>query len=123
MDKKILAELKEILEREKIMAEKSLEKFATKDEKNKGDWDTRFPRWGAESGGSDLERSADEVEEYSTLLPLEHSLEIKLRDVNYALDRIEKGKYGKCERCKKDIPIERLKISPEARFCVKCDKK
>jgi RNA polymerase-binding transcription factor DksA len=123
MDKKLLQELKERLEKEKATIEKELEKFAKKDEKLKGDWDTRFPQWDGKSGGSAMEEEADEVEEYSTLLPIEHSLEKKLQDVNLALENIKKGKYGICRKCHKPIEIERLKIYPEAKTCVKCREK
>lgn len=124
MQKKLLEELEEKLETQKTALEKELEKFAQKDKKLKGDWDTRFPNWnGGESGGAALETAADEVEEYSTLLSLEHSLETRLRDVNSALEKIKKGTYGKCDNCGKEIPEERLKIHPEARFCIKCETK
>jgi len=122
MDKKLLNELKEKLEKEKTVLEKELEKFAEKDKTVPGDWDTRFPHWDGDSGGSSLERAADEVEEYGNLLPVEHGLETRLRDINLALEKIEKGKYGKCEKCGKDIPEERLKVYPEARTCDKCKK-
>jgi DnaK suppressor protein len=50
-------------------------------------------------------------------------MELRLVDVNSALEKIKKGTYGKCENCGKDIDIERLKVYPEAKFCVKCEKK
>lgn len=122
MEKKILLRLKEKLEKEKETIEKELNKFAKKDEKLKGDWDTRFPHWDGDFGGSALERAANEVEEYSTLLAIEHSLETKFRNINLALEKIKKGTYGKCEKCKKEIKEKRLKITPEARFCLECEK-
>jgi len=118
-----LKDIKKKLEKEKKAIEEELKSFAKKDEKLKGDWDTRFPYWNGESGGSRLEKAADEVEEYSTLLPIEYSLETRLKDIDLALEKIKKGKYGKCEKCKKEIPEERLKIYPEARFCLKCTPK
>jgi len=108
------------LEKDKSSLEKELQKFAKKDEKLKGDWDTRFPHWNGDSGSSALERAADEVEEYSTLLPIEHNLELRLKDVDLALEKIKMGKYGACENCGKAIDEERLKVHPEARFCLKC---
>ncbi len=33
---------------------------------------------------------------------------------------IDKGKYGICERCSKEIPTERLEVQPEATLCVTC---
>jgi DnaK suppressor protein len=124
MQKELIKTLKEKLEGEKAGIEKELGKFAKKDQNLKGDWDTKFPNWGTESGGSSsLEKSADEVEEYVTLLPIEHSLELKLEGINSALEKIEKGSYGSCEKCKKDIEEERLKVTPEAKFCIKCEGK
>jgi len=121
VNKKLLNELKTQLEKEKRTIEEELKKFAEKDEKLKGDWDTRFPKWdGSETGSAALEKAADEVEEYSTLLPIEHSLELRLKNINLALEKIEKGRYGNCEKCGKEIDEKRLKISPEARFCLKC---
>jgi len=132
MDKRLLQELKLKLEKEKEVLERELKSFAEKDKKLKGDWDTRFPHLGDEAGGASLEKAADEVEEYSTRLPIEYTLEIKLKNVNLALEKIKKvakgellqehGKYGICEKCGKPISSKRLKISPEARFCLKCRK-
>ncbi len=118
MDKKFLKEIKERLEKEKTAIEKELEGFAKKDPKLKGDWDSLFPQFDK----GDLEEAADEVEEYSTRLPIEFSLELKLRDISLALEKIEKSRYGKCEKCGKLIPKDRLKIFPEARACNKCKK-
>jgi len=124
VNKKLIRELKESLEKKKMEIEGGLEKFAKRDEKLKGDWDTRFPHFnGGETGSAALEKAADEVEEYSTLLSIEYNLELRLKDINSALEKIEKGKYGVCEKCGKEIPIERLKIYPEARLCIECEKK
>ncbi len=108
-------ELKAKLEKEKAAIEKQLASFANKDPKLTDDWDTRYPQF----HGNQLEDEADEVEEYSNRLPVEHSLETKLRDIKIALKKIEKDKYGVCEKCKDPIDIERLKVYPEAKFCTK----
>ncbi len=121
INEKLIGELKKILEKEKAIAEDQLKKIAKKDEKLPGDWDTIFPKYdGGESGGAALEKAADEVEAYSTLLPIEHSLELRLKNIDSALEKIKKGKYGRCEECQKEIPAARLKVSPEAHFCLDC---
>jgi len=120
--KLFLRKIKEKLEKEKTVIEEELKGFTKRDVRLKGDWDTRFPHWDGEAGGSRLEKAADEVEEYSTLLPIEYSLETRLRDIDLALEKIKKGKYGICEKCGKQIPEEKLKVYPEARFCLKCQK-
>lgn len=121
MDKNLINELKTKLEKEKENIEKELMKFAEKDKDLKGDWDTRFPYQKAKSGSGSLEEEADEVEEYTTLLPIEYGLETKLKNINLALEKIKKNVYGKCEKCGKEISEERLKAIPEAKSCLKCE--
>ena len=111
-----LKKTKEKLEKEKTSIENSLKGFATKDKKLPGDWDVRFPKF----NGGNLEESADEVEEYENLLPIEFSLENRLKDINLALEKIKKGIYGKCEKCGKEISWERLEVYPGARMCNMC---
>ncbi len=114
-------EIKKDLEEKRNLIEQELKRFAKEDEKLKGDWDTKFPKLNG-AGNQTLEEAANEVEEYVTKLPIEHGLETRLRDINIALDKIEKRQYGKCEKCGKKIPKERLQACPEARFCLKCAK-
>ena len=45
-----------------------------------------------------------------------------LGEINYAIERVRAGTYGKCERCKKQIPKPRLNAIPYARYCVSCAK-
>jgi DnaK suppressor protein len=120
MIKYFLNKIKEKLKTEKLTIEKELEKFAKRDVKLKGDWDTKFPKYNSGSGSQLLEEAADEVEEYVTRLPIEYSLETRLKDISRALEKIKKGEYGKCEKCGKKIDKARLKIYPEARTCQKC---
>jgi DnaK suppressor protein len=42
-------------------------------------------------------------------------------DIDQALSRIEKGRYGYCKRCNKEIPAKRLELVPEAIYCVTCE--
>ncbi|MFO7945589.1 MAG: TraR/DksA C4-type zinc finger protein [Armatimonadota bacterium] len=45
-----------------------------------------------------------------------------LEAVNAALDKIEKGTYGICDRCGKNITKARLEFLPYASLCKKCRK-
>jgi len=124
MDKQFIEELKNKLEAQKKSLEKELETFAKKvippAGGPKGDWETKYPN--RENGN--MEEEADEVQEYGNMLPVEHSLELKLKDVNTALEKISaKGGYGVCEKCGKTIEKERLLACPEARICSECYKK
>lgn len=118
LDQTILASLKTQLQTIKEHLENELSSFATRDPNVKGDWDTKFPR----TPQGNLEEAADDVEEYSTRLHLEFSLENQLKAVDTALDKIEQGTYGTCEQCSKLIAQDRLAASPEARLCSECNK-
>jgi DnaK suppressor protein len=43
-----------------------------------------------------------------------------LFEIDHALQKVNQGKYGVCERCGKPIAKRRLKILPQARLCIKC---
>lgn len=118
MDTKIVEQFKEKLEKEKATLEKELAGFATEDKNIKGNWDAK--RTNTED--TDMEEKADEVEEYDNLLSLEHSLENKLQAVNSALEKIAQGNYGLCEKCGKEIEMERLSAYPEGKLCMNCNK-
>ncbi len=116
MKKEQLKKLEEKLLENKKSLEETLSHFAKKDDSMKSNWNTVFPK----VEGSDMEEKADEVEEYSSLLPVEHSLEIKLRNISEAIDKMKKGTYGKCEKCNKEIPLKRLQVTPEIKTCKEC---
>lgn len=42
----------------------------------------------------------------------------ELFDVNHALAKFEEGGYGICEETGEDIPLERLRVEPQARCIV-----
>ena len=44
----------------------------------------------------------------------------RLPRLEYALDLIDMGEYGKCERCQNWIPFARLKEQPETLLCASC---
>lgn len=44
----------------------------------------------------------------------------KLRRIEHALQLMRTSGYGQCRRCHEDIPYERLKVQPDALFCVPC---
>src|SRR3989338_5727355 len=113
MQKALIKKLKQDLEIKKSALEKELESFATKDKKTKDNWDVKR----IIVKDTDMEEKADEIEEYDNLLSLEHSLELKLKDVNLSLKKIATDGYGICEKCGKEIEEKRLLVCPEARLC------
>ena len=118
MNKELIETFKEKLENQKAALTKELDNFATEDKKLKNNWDAKYPN--RENGN--MEEEADEMQEYDNLLSLEHSLELKLKNVNSALEKIKNNAYGVCEKCGKEIDEERLQACPEARVCLKCKK-
>jgi len=50
-------------------------------------------------------------------------LQQRLRLINEALHRIDKGTYGRCERCGEEIDPARLEILPYTTLCIKCKQK
>ncbi len=68
----------------------------------------------------DAEEGDPDLIEREKNVALVSQLERKMDDVEAALRLIEKGKYGICERCGKEIPTERLEVRPDATLCVQC---
>ncbi len=114
LKQEILNELRGALVEEKKRLEGGLERIANPTE-NPGDYETRF-----EDLGTGSDENATEVEDYADKLAVENDLEKQLKDVNDALERMEKGAYGFCENCQQDIDIERLRAYPAARTCIRC---
>ncbi len=118
--KESLKQIEKKLKTERAAAETELLKIAVPNKNVPGDWQSKFPYGNSNSGAPSLERQADEVEEYTARLPLERNLEKKLASIDAAIAKINRGTYGKCEKCGKQIPLKRLEIFPEALFCVDC---
>lgn len=59
-----------------------------------------------------------EMQQEQSILVNEQAL---LSEVEHALERINKGTYGRCENCGQPIPEKRLEALPWAARCVKCE--
>ncbi len=117
--KEELEKFKKLLLEKKVKIERELERFAKKDPKLGGDYDTNFPDFGSHQS---IDEGALEVADYESSLSLEHNLELQLKDIDEALERIENGTYGRCQQdgCDDFIKKERLEVLPEAKYCMKC---
>jgi DnaK suppressor protein len=62
-------------------------------------------------------RAASQLEVH---VKLTASARMVLTDVEAALERMDRGGYGTCRRCRRPIAVERLHIVPQARFCGPC---
>jgi DnaK suppressor protein len=61
------------------------------------------------------------LREAQALLSLAVSARRKLIDVEEALGRLATGEFGRCEQCGAAIPAGLLALTPEARYCLRCD--
>lgn len=68
----------------------------------------------------DIADVASDSVERELLFELNDNEKRILGNVEDALQKIESGAYGVCEKCGKEIEIERLKAMPFAKFCIKC---
>jgi RNA polymerase-binding protein DksA len=69
--------------------------------------------------GLDVAHSLEEVEMEAGLI---ERYEDRLRAIDDAFNRLKRGRPGICEKCKQEIPIERLKAMPLAAYCIDCQK-
>lgn len=75
----------------------------------------------SDNAASDTE--AKEEISHERMQALEKELKTHKAEIEEALDRIKKGRYGKCLSCGKMIGNERLTIKPAALYCVECERK
>jgi RNA polymerase-binding transcription factor DksA len=61
---------------------------------------------------------ATETVERELDMTIREAAEASLRDVERALDRLEKGTYGVCLACSRPIADGRLEAKPEAEYCI-----
>ncbi|MFN3928130.1 MAG: TraR/DksA family transcriptional regulator [Thermoflexus sp.] len=66
---------------------------------------------------------ATDVMDQATRTALRRHLELRLREVEAALRRMEEGTYGICEVCGRPIDVARLKALPFAALCLECQSK
>lgn len=114
-DAAFITEIKEILNEEKDRLERELSQFAYKSDDD--DYSADFPNYGDEE-----DDNAREVADFTVNKTLEVTLEKKLRDVNAALDRIEKNTYGICKYTGQAIEKKRLLARPTSSSSVQAKK-
>ena len=73
-----------------------------------------------DAGFSDRSHS---TQERSRLISVVETLRSNLKDVERALERIDAGMYGVCERCGRPIDPDRLDARPWALLCIDCQQK
>ena len=74
--------------------------------------DVQFDEESGQGDSMNVERERD--------LALSAQALAAVEEIDRALEKIEAGTYGVCEKCGENIPKERLKALPYASLCVRC---
>jgi DnaK suppressor protein len=114
----LLATMKARLLSDKKKLESDLADLGSKDKADPTKTDATYP----ESGGNSDDDNASEITAYADEISIVDKLESELRDTVKALDAIEKGTYGICKYCGKEIDAKRLDARPTSSACIACKK-
>jgi DnaK suppressor protein len=69
---------------------------------------------------ADADDATSDLEEHDNAVAIIRGLERRLEAIDHALQRVQQGTYGICERCREPIDPARLEIVPEATLCMPC---
>lgn len=108
LDKK-LQELKLKLEKERKSLMRELKKLEQPEE------------FGGDPG--DLDEETDESEEFSLKISESQAVRERINEIDFLINKINKGTYGFCENCKGKISETNLKKDPELILCSVCNLK
>jgi RNA polymerase-binding transcription factor len=73
-----------------------------------------------DSAGDDQADTGTKTFEREQEISLANNILERITQVERAVERLEEGNYGWCERCGNAIPVERLAAFPSATLCVSC---
>lgn len=73
-----------------------------------------------DSAGDDQADTGTKTFEREQEISLANGIRDRMTQVERALERLDGGHYGYCERCGNPIPAERLAAFPSATLCVSC---
>ena len=106
MNKKLLANFKKILTQKKATLTNKLNS-------------KKIDEVEIETGGDEID-TATQSTEREMQFELSGIDKRMMQDIDNALAKIEKGTFGSCECCGKEIPQARLDALPWVRYCKEC---
>lgn len=116
MDKAFIGKMEQLLIEEHDKIKKEIETIAIKDpEGAKDSYEVVRPEYSDSDDDTSIETT-----DFQNNAALASQLEAELKEIDSALVRIERGKYGVCEVCGKEIPQDRLEALPSARLHLDC---
>ncbi|WP_369431985.1 TraR/DksA family transcriptional regulator [Glycomyces amatae] len=74
----------------------------------------------SDTAGDDQIDSGSKTVEHEHEVAVAGAISERIRQVSHALERLDEGEYGFCEKCGKPIPAARLAAFPSATLCVSC---
>ncbi|THV28325.1 TraR/DksA family transcriptional regulator [Glycomyces paridis] len=74
----------------------------------------------SDTAGDDQIDSGSKTVEHEHEVAVAGAISERIRQVGHALERLDEGEYGFCEKCGKPIPAARLAAFPSATLCVSC---
>ncbi len=118
MDQQKIENFKSTLEQKKRDAQKTLNKIENNEFNNaQAEYTSELSVY--DNHPADI---ATETYEMEKNMALRKQNLHRINQIDQALERIERGDYGKCALCGGEIGFERLKTQPEADTCLKCSK-
>ena len=108
------------------MNKKDLKRFKTMLEESKRQLLASAKKTLSEESSFDTNELPDEIDQASS--EYQQSMVFRLRDrekfllkkIDKALQRIEDGTFGVCERCDEEISVKRLEARPVTTLCIRC---
>ena len=66
---------------------------------------------------------ATDLQQQDMSLAFMESENVRLQDIEDALERLRDDRFGLCEECDREIAVERLRAIPYAPLCVECQRR
>lgn len=112
---------KKFIREQKNYLEKELEKIKKQIEELKRNDPFADPDHASDNAAVDTD--VREQVGHETIEAQIKDLEKRKADISFALNKIANNTYGLCNHCRQLILVQRLKLIPEARYCIDCEKK
>ncbi len=117
MDEKTLDRLRQALMQRKTELSEDLEQLQTELRDLSIEQDAE-----GGSAGNHFADDGSSLGEQERISTIGENFREQIIHIDRALERMDAGEYGKCQRCGRQIPIERLEAIPFTPFCIDCQK-
>jgi DnaK suppressor protein len=108
------------------LSQKDLKRFKKRLEELRDEVLDKARRELEEPSSIDTDDLPDEIDQASSEYAQAMKLRLRDRDkfhlkkIQKALDRIDEGSFGICERCEEPISVKRLEARPVTTLCIRC---